>query len=1164
MQPWPTYDPSLAPQYPPEERPTEQRLHSAAGAASYPPGTFAPLHPSQYSQTSPDAFSGAGNWATGRGETAHSTGAQSVPPPSYSFGVGHGYPPSLKGHQLHPSTKRPHPDYLARSVISASYPNPNSAHYHSPYPSQPLAQPPRERVVRTVRPPTAADFAPQVALPAQGYPYPPVHAHNAPPFAQTAHQAAQYPHQHVYSEQPSQPFLRHDLSLSPHLGFPPDEPPAPILDAHQSSYNSVTSVYDNSLARLHHPALAHSPFRHRQRTTTLASNPARSGGRAASRTASASSTASGTSSALAGQSAITSRSPPTSSSLLQFMSQTTGGGGAIEAYTGSQYGFAGETGGQVERQGAEVPVVSDYSDQASLGEYPLPPLTPFTASSAPAALQPPLDAERPIPLPTRPNLPYPSDILVQSTADGYSLPPSAAALPGSPPVSDTELLSVVNEAARRREAHASQPPPLAYKPARASTSAATSARPRSRTATAESDSRSSTPGSMAALGASPREAHERALARKLRDERCAEAAQLERGRVNRNAAGAVVSLEVAVRCSCGACPSTSGASMPLARVVLRALSSSMVGFLDGREGHVAPAAAVAVDEARGWRCLEQAGQVTVKAKEAKAVPKRELARAAPPAPRGPGALGAEESAEPVQGGKYEDTLSAAVDRLKSLDLQGSEQPTDAALGPSSAGGAATGLAVFCGQSATAQPGVHEEREDWQDLKLIPKKAVAEQWKARVLKCDVCAQACGVASLSPSPQVIASHSPSSPARAPPFTVEVVCARCDALFKCCSDCGGGGGRLTPGRWRCRELFPDGRKTCKLSHTRNPALGDVSCEVFPFFPAPPADLASLAARCKTVFFNSRLGGIARPDFLLKGDGLASTFAQVERVTIDHWALMEKKFLMDEQPAEHVGIRRYVIVLCSRPRKRHLKRGEKAKDVGAKAAASEQVPFGFAIAEADFNLGTLYFACALPWHANGQGFDAMTMLGETTTARVKADIAGANLRRFEADLPLYPPLKYNYTTTPFSKDSRGNLGLMRRGYEDIDDLVRKDPSFPVGWFPPIKEVWLPVKYAAALRTWIRVLDGEEDFGGPPTENAPRKRSKKAVERVEQDRSPSLSSLPFLSAFPTAPSASTPYLSHYPHVASVAPSASATPPATPGLYPPSPSLDGGSTAPWS
>lgn len=31
--------------------------------------------------------------------------------------------------------------------------------------------------------------------------------------------------------------------------------------------------------------------------------------------------------------------------------------------------------------------------------------------------------------------------------------------------------------------------------------------------------------------------------------------------------------------------------------------------------------------------------------------------------------------------------------------------------------------------------------------------------------------------------------------------------------------------PGRWRCKELFPGGRKTCLLSHARNPTLDEVS---------------------------------------------------------------------------------------------------------------------------------------------------------------------------------------------------------------------------------------------------------------------------------------------------------------------------------------------------
>ncbi|RKO86274.1 hypothetical protein BDK51DRAFT_38813 [Blyttiomyces helicus] len=52
--------------------------------------------------------------------------------------------------------------------------------------------------------------------------------------------------------------------------------------------------------------------------------------------------------------------------------------------------------------------------------------------------------------------------------------------------------------------------------------------------------------------------------------------------------------------------------------------------------------------------------------------------------------------------------------------------------------------------------------------------------------------------------------------PEFEVEAVCTPCWKKYKFCSACGGGG-RFRTGKWRPKELFLPGRKTCRLSHER-----------------------------------------------------------------------------------------------------------------------------------------------------------------------------------------------------------------------------------------------------------------------------------------------------------------------------------------------------------
>lgn len=74
-------------------------------------------------------------------------------------------------------------------------------------------------------------------------------------------------------------------------------------------------------------------------------------------------------------------------------------------------------------------------------------------------------------------------------------------------------------------------------------------------------------------------------------------------------------------------------------------------------------------------------------------------------------------------------------------------------------------------------------------------------------CDVCIRTIGRGGLVPR---IRDHPLS-------FAVEVICTKCSGKYSRCSDCGGGSGRVGVGKWRAKELFEPGRKTCRLPHVR-----------------------------------------------------------------------------------------------------------------------------------------------------------------------------------------------------------------------------------------------------------------------------------------------------------------------------------------------------------
>ncbi|GJN92916.1 hypothetical protein Rhopal_005958-T1 [Rhodotorula paludigena] len=259
------------------------------------------------------------------------------------------------------------------------------------------------------------------------------------------------------------------------------------------------------------------------------------------------------------------------------------------------------------------------------------------------------------------------------------------------------------------------------------------------------------------------------------------------------------------------------------------------------------------------------------------------------------------------------------------------------------------------------------------------------------------------------------------------------------------------------------------------------------------PAGQLDYYEARSRALYFNCRLSVIARPEFLLSGDGLARNFDEVWRVSTDHWAQLAQ--LLRNPPAEGSNIKRYLTSMYSIPRRRHLRRG-KNKAESARAfddSPAQQVAFGFSIAEANLDLGTLQFCCAMPWPNNGQAFDAVTMLGEETTRRVKADLALLNHQRasLSPPLPPLPALTYNYIGSPFRHDSRQHASVSRRGYETFETLQLRDPFIQRDWF---RIRWLPDEYASALTVYIRRLESEEDMGGPPPQNVPRKRTRKST----------------------------------------------------------------------
>ncbi|GAA5823192.1 hypothetical protein JCM3770_004308 [Rhodotorula araucariae] len=418
---------------------------------------------------------------------------------------------------------------------------------------------------------------------------------------------------------------------------------------------------------------------------------------------------------------------------------------------------------------------------------------------------------------------------------------------------------------------------------------------------------------------------------------------------------------------------------------------------------------------------------------------------------------------------YHDTLSAAVDRYQGLDPTAADtRPPPAAPGKVRSGFTAhAALAANGGASKKRRASVADESEG-------------------VLGCDVCRRDLATGTL----QLVATG------EAVGATIEVLCAHCESRYTRCSDCGGGGGSKGVGRWRCSQMFPPGRKTCMLQHTRVGTVNEMDYDVWRISSISAAQLPEVVELCKELYYTNLLGTLGVPDMLESVSPIARSFAEVEKICVDSWTTFEPLIREDIETATQT--RRYLAMRWVRPssRKKRTKKNSAGApvangascDAGAQSSPEEgkaefaggslvdspksdvrlvregKVLTGFILAELDLNWGFLHVALTLPTGA-GESYDASTRLMQTLVARVHEDLAATNAHRATMQLPLYPPLTTAWTMHMTKRDSRIMSRLeTRRGFTPLEDFLVKYPDTDVKRFAPHRKAYLPPEF---LRGW-------------------------------------------------------------------------------------------------
>ncbi|GAA6039210.1 hypothetical protein JCM8097_000471 [Rhodosporidiobolus ruineniae] len=426
---------------------------------------------------------------------------------------------------------------------------------------------------------------------------------------------------------------------------------------------------------------------------------------------------------------------------------------------------------------------------------------------------------------------------------------------------------------------------------------------------------------------------------------------------------------------------------------------------------------------------------------------------------------------------YYDTLTAAVDQHLGIDPKTQDlRPPPAAPGKTRSG--------FTGLAAMA-PGAKKRRSSVVDA--------AEG----VLACDVCKRDLGSGTLS----VLSTGEPVG------ATIEVLCAHCETRYMRCSDCGGGGGQKGVGRWRCKEVFTNGRKTCMQSHTRLGTVNEMDYDVYPISSLSSTDASELVEHCRDLYYNTLLGTLAVPDMIESVCPIARSYAEVEKICVDSWTTYEPMITTDIEPTSNT--RRYIALRWVRPstRKKRSKKsgstsaststggtnGTGSPELGETSPEGQNAPLppagattdspapmqggsrqpviregkmltGFILAEHDLLSGTLHIGITLPTGA-GEAYEASTRLMQTLIARVHEDLAATNAHRAGMGLQAHPLVTMAWTMHMTKRDSRIMSRLeTRRGFIPLEDYLLKYPETPRSNFPPTRSSYLPPEL---LRGW-------------------------------------------------------------------------------------------------
>ncbi|GAA6023735.1 hypothetical protein JCM10207_000239 [Rhodosporidiobolus poonsookiae] len=382
-----------------------------------------------------------------------------------------------------------------------------------------------------------------------------------------------------------------------------------------------------------------------------------------------------------------------------------------------------------------------------------------------------------------------------------------------------------------------------------------------------------------------------------------------------------------------------------------------------------------------------------------------------------------------------------------------------------------------GESPEAEPQPSTSKRRSSTRATQPKATVFRKKNKRLdsssalTSCDVCLRDVATGGVLPTPL----DNPPPTARID-FMVEVVCVSCDSKYRRCTDCGGGGGvRAGTGKWRCKELFPQGRKTCCLNHQRLGAFTDMEFDVYNIRDIPADELDDISTRCGQLFVNQMLAGICIPE-VLEGDGaIWANYEQAHTRATQGWSGLDPIMRYDIE--DSTSIRRYLALRTCTPNLRKNKQKAELEEELLRPKKVDPVVLqngrdiaGLILAEYELNLGHVFLALVIPWDPTGETFDATTLLIGALVKRVDEDCKAMNAERAARGEELLPELTNVWTMLFFKKESRmlGHL-IKKREFLFIDDFMKKYPETNRELFPPHRPCYIPLERQAGWQILVR-----------------------------------------------------------------------------------------------